>query len=62
MSPTTWEQLIAETDAPSSTRAAQCLICGRFVKSATFHDLGMDIHGEYEYRWHCSLCGWRVGS
>lgn len=52
----------AVVDMLDYVQTPQCLICGRFVATSTFHHLGMDMNGEYTYRWTCSLCGLRVGS
>ncbi len=75
MSDITWDQFQAELKAERAEEDAfwdampdarppqpQCLICGRFVASGLFTSLGMDMNGECTFRWHCSLCGWRVGS
>jgi hypothetical protein len=53
---------ILQDESESYVQTPQCLICGRFVATSTFHSLGMDMNGEYTYRWTCSLCGLRVGS
>ncbi|MYV30747.1 hypothetical protein GQ649_26375 [Rhodococcus sp. DSM 6344] len=55
-------QDLMKDESAKYVQTPQCLICGRFVATSTFHSLGMDINGEYTYRWHCSLCGFRVGS
>lgn len=75
MSGITWDQFQAECEAERAEVDAfwdampdarppqpQCLICGRFVASETFHSLGMYMNGEYTFRWTCSLCGLQVAS